>query len=89
MGPIVLDPCVACGASTVDDVDSHVDRPRGLWVGDLDDHATACSRSSHSTLVMRCRAVSSITTESWRSRNRTGAHNSPGRGGTHSVTAMS
>src|SRR4051812_36850785 len=50
---------------------------------------TACSRSSHSTLVIRCRAVSSMTTESCRSRNRTGAHNSPGRGGTHSVTATS
>ena len=51
--------------------------------------ATACSRSSHSTLVIRCRAVSSITTESWRTRKRTGAHSSPARGGTHSVTAMS
>src|SRR5271163_1401819 len=51
--------------------------------------ATARSRASHSTLVIRCRAVSSITTESWRSRKRTGAHSSPARGGTHSVTAMS
>ena len=51
--------------------------------------ATARSAASHSTLVIRCRAVSSITTESWRTRKRTGAHSSPGRGGTHSVTATS
>ena len=40
--------------------------------------ATARSPLSHSTPVIRCRAVSSITTESARSRERTGAHNLAG-----------
>ncbi|MDT5217934.1 MAG: hypothetical protein QOF15_39 [Mycobacterium sp.] len=32
------DPGVSLRRIRVDDVDSHVDRPRGLWIGDLDDH---------------------------------------------------
>src|SRR5258707_1688594 len=93
MVPIVLvraSTCVVPAAVTVSKTSIRTSTGRALCGSVISTTiATARSRSSHSTPVIRWRAVNSITTESCRTRKRTGAHSSPGRGGTHSVTAIS